>query len=203
MRPAIASSIEVFIDANAVGAPRSLVDVRIGEERSFTDGTVRVHRILHPDVLARIRDIENFLVRGKCDPVWPRQILDDELNLRVIGRRAGLLLQRSDDAIHAVDLHLFQRVVVLLCRQSVRRIGEIERTVGLVDEVVGTAEFFSVVRIGEDGDLSFRVERFEPPHVAARVACDRDAAFGVDRHPVRAGLGTFIWLGAFVAARMN
>src|ERR1700685_3117045 len=154
-------------------------------------------------MLAGIRDVENFFVGRKRDAVGSRQIFDNELNFRVIGRRTGFLLDCIDNAKHAVEFLFFRWIVVALGSQSIGWIGEIERAVRFVDEIVGAVELFAVVSIGKDCNLSFRVERLETPYVAARVTGNRDTALWVDRHSVRAGLGTVVRIGAFVAARMR
>ena len=50
----------------------------------------------------------------KSYPIGTTKILDNQLQLVMIGRRTGLLLAGSDNAVHPVDLQLFQRIIVRL-----------------------------------------------------------------------------------------
>src|SRR5205085_5031482 len=96
---------------------------------------------------------------------------------------------RTGNAIDAVDLQFFFGISVTLRRQTVRRIGEVQRTVGLVDEIVGTVELLALIRVREHGDWRLRVQGFQSPDVASRMSGDSDAPVCIERHAIRAGLG--------------
>jgi hypothetical protein len=73
-------------------------------------------------------------------------------------RGAWLLLERVGDAVNTIDLELLLRIVVVLRAESIRRVGEVERTVGLVDEIVGAVQFLALIGVGKNCEWSFWVE---------------------------------------------
>ncbi len=79
-----------------------------------------------------IGNVKRFLVRRECESVGARQVLDHHLQFA-----AGI----PEDAVE----FQFLRVVVILLQQPVRRVREVERSVGLIHQVVGAVEALALV----------------------------------------------------------
>ena len=133
-------------------------------------------------------DVEVFLVGRKRDAVRASQVFDEQLQARIVGRRPWRVRESFGDAIDAVKRQLLQWVLVALGREAVRRVGEVERTVGTINQVVRAAQALALVFLRQEGNFCAFYERLEPVYVALGVPGDGWAAAPVERHAVRAGL---------------
>ena len=70
-----------------------------------------------------------LLIGRQGDAVGPRQVLDDQLELGIVRRRACFMREGVRETKDAIERQLFLRISVTLRRQAIRRIGEIERAV--------------------------------------------------------------------------
>src|SRR5258708_34122461 len=107
------------------------------------------------------------------------------------------------NAVDAVDLEFLVGVIVFLGTKSVGWVGEVERAIRFVDEIVGTVEFLSLVGVGQDRNRPLWIERLQPVDVALRVSRDGQAAARVEAHAVRSRFGTAIRSRALAAAGLE
>ena len=148
-----AVEVSLLIDLHAVGAAGTFIRSCVVEEFSFGEGAVGLNAVAHPYLLRLgVADVEIFLVGRKGDAVGTGEVADEKLQLCTSGGCAGFLFERVRDTVDAVDLELLGGVGVFLRGQTVGRIGEVERAVGFVDEVVGAVELLALIGVGEDGD---------------------------------------------------
>ena len=113
------------------------------------------------------------------------------------------MLPRAHDAIHAIYLKLFGWMVIALCRQTVRRIGEVKRAVRFIDQIIRAVQFLPLIRIGEHRDRRLRIHRLQPPDVAPRMARDTHPSVSIERHAIRAWLRSAVGLSSRISARVH
>ena len=101
----------------------------IVEDAAVGNRAVGSHVVAHPEplLLIGIRDVECLLVGRQRDPVGTGEVLDDGLQPAV---------SVQEDAVE----RQFLGGIVILLEQSVGRIGEIERSVRTVDQIVRAVE---------------------------------------------------------------
>src|SRR6185295_11667767 len=100
-------------------------------------------------------------VRRKGEPVWRVQLLRQQRE-RAVGA----------ETVHALEGE-FLLLVVPAIRQAVWRIGEVERTRRVIDEVVRAVQTLAVVLIREARDLAVRLQARDAP---AAVLAHHEAA---------------------------
>ena len=145
--------------------------LRHGVERgASTQGAVRLDLEAHPDPLHRIAvgDDEILFVRCEPEPVRPLHLLGEQLDLPVF------------HAEHATERKLFRGIVVLT-RESVWRIGEVDRAVRLHDDIVGAIEALAFELVGEHGQFAGDLE---PRDSTVAVLGNDHAALAVERQPI-------------------
>src|SRR5581483_7244913 len=123
--------------------------------------------------------------------------------MRVICRSACLVIDRMRNAIHAIPFELLDRVIVVFGRQPVRRIGEVERTIGFVHQVIWTVEALALIGINQHSRRLCGVERFEAENIALRMTCHRQPSLCVECHAIGAWFRPAIGRRTLVAARLQ
>src|SRR2546422_7590294 len=107
-------------------------------------------------------------------------------------------LSQSISGLRAVKKYLFSRVVEEL-GQPEGRVGEIERPIGPVNQVVGAVEPLSLVAVGKNGQRSVRLEA---GHAAVAVLVDRQPALRIERQAVGSGLAVLGNVASGIPARL-
>src|ERR1041384_4622860 len=77
------------------------------------------------------------------------------------------------------------------------RVGEVQRTIGFVDEIIGAIQTFALVTICENGELSVF---FLPDNTAIPMLVDREPCFLIESEAVRPWLPILSDIKARVAA---
>src|SRR6185503_981009 len=90
----------------------------------------------------RVIDVEDALVRREGEPVRADHVVDHKRHRAEIGRHA--INARDGD-------------VPLIRRERTARIGEVDRAVGLHDDVVRTEQALAAETVGDDGDAAVRL----------------------------------------------
>ena len=147
-RPEVARGVHLHAVGKARLALPSPASVTSANTRPGADRAVGLHRICHPDRLfrVRLRDVERLLVRREGEAVRRVQLLRQQ------GERAV-----GAEAVHALEGEFLLRIVPAI-RQAVRRIGEVQRAGGVVDEVVRAVQTLAVVLVREARDLPVRLQ---------------------------------------------
>src|SRR5205823_1425291 len=127
---------------------------------------------------------KELLVGRESDSVGSDQLGCGQLHLAVL------------DAEDAAERQLLARIVVD-ARQPERWVGEVERAVRAVDEVVGAVEALALVAIGEHRE---RAGALQASDAAVAVLVDGEPPVAVERQAVGAGLVVLADVRAFVAA---
>src|SRR5262249_18424644 len=140
------------IELEPVGKTVRLLRGDVVEDAARSERPVPLYFVAHPDLARRIRirDVEILLVRREADPVGPRLVLAEGLELAVL------------DAVNPIELQFLLGIVVLL-GEAVGRIREIEPTVRLERGVVRAVEALALVSVGEHDELVVRVEPRDAP----------------------------------------
>src|SRR5437660_9235770 len=94
------------------------------------------------------------------------------------------LVPCSRNAIDTVDLQLLLRIVVLLGGQTVRRISEVQRAIRFVHQIIGAIELLSLVGVGQNRDLRFRVEGLQAPYIASGVSRHTHSTIRIQDHSI-------------------
>src|SRR5271165_465231 len=162
---------------------------RSHNEKDFAarESSIRVNFVTQDDLplLLPVVHVEVFLIGRESEPVRAAKILRDQLDGFPVRRHA------KDPAIG----QLFPWIIEEL-RQSKWRIGEIQRSVRLVDEIVGTVESLSFIAVSQHGKLAVLLHA---NHAAVAVLVDGQPSLLVEREPVRAGLTVFANVHAAIA----
>ena len=101
---------------------------------------------------------------------WVAAVLDYELQLGTRGGCPGLLRNSTGDAVDAIHLQFFGWVAVRLRSKPIGWIGEVERAVRLVDQVIGVVQALALVGVRENRDLRPGIDILESPNISLRVA---------------------------------
>ncbi|BBP64434.1 hypothetical protein PHLH5_19750 [Pseudomonas sp. Cab53] len=102
--------------------------------------------------------VEDFLVRGKAQPVRPRQVVDHP------AERTCLAI----DAVHRMGLGRRDFVPFVVVAGLERRVGEPDRTVLLADDVVGRVERLALETVRQHGDRAVVLGAGHAPAFAGR-----------------------------------
>src|SRR6201987_3078320 len=94
-------------------------------------------------------------------------------------------------------------MVVLLSRQAVRRIIEVQRSIGFIHQIIGAIELLSLIEVRQNRDLCFRVERLHAPYVASCGPRHAPSTLRTKDHSIRAWLRPFEWLCTCISAGVH
>ena len=128
----------MLIDLDAVDRVLSRRAGHVEEDFSIGQGCVGIDFVTHHDLSLRIpvADVEISFIRRERDSIGAFQIGAHQLQLGLI------------EGKHAAVGKPFTRVVVGF-RQTERRIAKEERSVGAIDEIIGTVEPLAFVAVGQ------------------------------------------------------
>ena len=165
-----AVDIPIFIDFHAVGHAIFLCGRHVDEEFGIGDRVIGLHFIAPIFFGEGIVHVEIFFVGRKRDAVGRAQILDDQLQLSIFIK------------IDAVVRKLFLRIVIAFA-EAERRVRDIERAVGLVDQIVRAVEALAVILVRKDRTLAVF---FQTNDAVVTMLNERDAALLIERDAIRA-----------------
>ena len=136
-----ARAVEVpdTVDLHAVRRPGCIAG-RFRPHRSAGEGAVRLH-VEAPDVPAhRVVHVELRFIQREAQAVRLLEIRHEQLQLRAFGA----------PAVDAAEIERERtRYADILAYAAERRVAEIDRAVGLNDDIVGTVEPLAVITVGE------------------------------------------------------
>src|SRR5581483_11361637 len=98
---------------------------------------------------------------------------------------------------HAAVRQFLARIVEEL-RKAEWRVGEVERSIRSIHQVIPTVKTFTIVAIGEHGN---RTIGFKPRDTAVPVLIDGQPGQTIQREAIRTGLAVFRDVGARITAR--
>src|SRR6266481_5175881 len=180
--------IALLIDLHPVERVLAFSRPHIEEDFSVRQRSIRLYLVPHDDLflLIPVVYVEVLLVGRKCKPIRATQFVGQQLDLFPVSRYA------EDTAVG----QFFSWIVEEL-RESERRVGEIQRSVGLVDEVIGTVEPLSFVAVGQHRKLPVLFHANDP---TIAVLVDGEPSLLIERETVGTGLTIFANVHPTVAA---
>src|SRR5260221_783526 len=171
------------VDLHAVGQPLAFgADPARGVEADapVRDRAVRLDVVGHPDRALRVRvgDVQRLVIGRERDPVGPGEFLRQQAQLAVLA-----------DTVDALEVELFFRVLHL-ARETVGRIGEVERAVRVVDEVVRAVEPLALVAVGDRYVLRLGLgeRRVHARDLPVAVLAEHQASLRIEGEAIRPGL---------------
>src|SRR5437868_4518851 len=137
--------ISLLINLHAVECVFALGRGHVEKDFSVRQSAIGVHFVSHDDLLLSVPivDVEVLLIWREGQTVRSLQIGGQQLDLLAIWR----------DAEYTAVGQFFTWIIEEL-RQPKRWIGEIQRSIRLVDEIVGTVEPPPFIAISEDCELA-------------------------------------------------
>src|SRR5437016_13591876 len=100
--------------------------------------------------------------------------------------------QAEDTAVGQLLARIFEEF-----RKTERRVGEIQSSIGTVDEVIGAVQALALISIGQDGQLPVLLET---RHTAVAVFVDGESLLRIEREAIGTGLAVFADVHSRVAA---
>src|SRR5271157_4811759 len=179
--------ITLLVDLHPIEGILAFSRSHIEKDFAARESSIRVNFVTQDDLplLLPVVHVEVFLIGRESEPVRAAKILRDQLDGFPVRRHA------KDPAIG----QLFPWIIEEL-RQSKWRIGEIQRSVRLVDEIVGTVEPLSFIAVSQHRKLTILLQA---NNATVAVLIDGEPPLLVEREPVRAGLTVFANVHAAIA----
>src|SRR5215831_6730504 len=148
-----------------------------------------MHFVPHDDFafVVPVRDVEELFVGRERDPVRSGQFGRQQLQLAVVNRK------------NAAKRKLFPFVVEKL-RQAERGIGEEQRSVGAINEIVGTVQSLAVIPVC---DYRERAVRLEPCNAPVAMLADRKPPLRIESEAVRSRLAVLRDVRTRITARLT
>ena len=176
------------VDLDAVDGVLARRRRQIGEHAAGGVATVGLTFVAHHHlaIVVPVPDVEGPLVRRQRQAVGARQLLRDDA-------KASIRVALED----AAERQFLSRIGGEL-RQAERRIGEEQRAVRPVDQVVRRVQPLALETVGEDVDLAVGAKPGDTP---VAVLVDGQAALRVEGEAVRAGLPVVGNVGTVIARR--
>ena len=163
--------VALQVDLHAVGRPGRVLVVHVVEDAPVARAPL-VEVVDHPDlvVLVGVGDVQQVLLGRERDAVGPGLVPDEQLQLAV-----------RVQPVDAVEVELAQRRL-LQPVEAVRRVGEVERSIAGVHQIVGAVEPAPLVVVGQHRTGAVF---FEPRDAPVAVFGNDQPSLAVERQPVR------------------